>query len=218
MKQYKSIEALDLKNKRVFLRVDFNVPLKMGDDGNRVVSDAQRIEAALPTIRYILEQGGKLILASHLGRPKGKAEKKYSLEPVALKLSEFLEKDVILTDDCIGDGARGLSHQMRSGEVLLLENLRFHAGEEENSSEFANRLLDLCDVYVSDAFGTLHRAHASTSALPKLMPERGIGFLVRRELDNLEPLKEDPQRPFALIMGGAKISDKIGVLDHFISK
>lgn len=212
-----SLRDLDLKGKRVFVRVDFNVPLKAAGDGWEVAETA-RIEGALPTIKYIIEQGGRLLLASHLGRPDGKPNKKYSLEPVAQKLSEFLEKDVILTEDCIGDGPKALSQQLRNGDVLLLENLRFHEGEEENSPEFANRLLELADVYVSDAFGTLHRAHASTAGLPKLMPQRAAGFLVQRELRYLQPLREAPARPFALIMGGSKVSDKIGVLDQFLPK
>ena len=166
----------------------------------------------------MIEAGGKCVLASHLGRPDGKPVKKYSLEPVGQKLSELLGKDVILTEECIGDGPRGLSQQMRPGDVMLLENLRFFPGEEENSVEFANKLQELCDLYITDAFGTLHRAHASTSALPKLIQERGIGFLVQKELAYLEPLRDDPRRPFALIMGGAKVSDKIGVLEHFMPK
>lgn len=213
MRTFKNIQDLDLRGRRVFMRVDFNVPLQKSE-----VSDSARIEAALPSIKYVMEQGGKCILASHLGRPDGKPNPKYSLEPVAQKLSAFLQKDVILTDDCVGDGARGLSHQMRAGDVMLLENLRFHAGEEENSTEFANRLLELCEVYVSDAFGTLHRAHASTSALPKLTAQKGIGFLVQKELSYLAPLREAPVRPFVLIMGGAKVSDKIGVIEAFLSK
>lgn len=217
MKKITKITELDIRNRRVFLRVDFNVPLKAKGEGWEV-GDSGRIEGALPTIRYIVEQGGKCILASHLGRPKGKPSQKYSLEPVAAKLSEFLEKDVILTEDCIGDGPRSLSQQMRPGDVMLLENLRFHAGEEENSLEFANRLVEVCDVYVSDAFGALHRAHASTSALPKLAAQKGMGFLVEKELENLAPLKESPQRPFILVMGGAKVSDKIGILEHFLPK
>jgi len=217
MKPLKTITELDLKGRRVFVRVDFNVPIKAVNGGYQV-ADATRIEGALPTIQYIIEQGGKCILASHLGRPDGKPNPKYSLEPVAQKLSELLKKDVVLTEDCYGDGPRGLSHQMRPQDVMLLENLRFHPGEEENSTEFANRLLELCDVYVSDAFGTLHRAHASTSALPKLVTEKGIGFLVEKELHYLEPLRDNPARPFVLVMGGAKVSDKIGILEHFLDK
>src|SRR5262249_28340386 len=148
------IQELQLKGRRVLVRVDFNVPLKEGPDG-LVVSDPTRIEGALETIRHVINEGGKCILASHLGRPvAGKPNKKFSLEPVGQKLSEYLSKEVILTEDCVGDGPRGLSYQIRPGDVLLLENLRFHTGEEENSVEFANKLMDLCDVYVSDAFGT----------------------------------------------------------------
>lgn len=208
---------LDLKNRRVFVRVDFNVPLKK--EGNRYeVSDLTRINGALPTIRHIIDQGGKVILASHLGRPEGVPNPKYSLEPVGQKLSEILEKDVIFTEDCVGDGPRGLSHQMRNGDVMLLENLRFHKGEEENSNDFVAKLTELCDVYVSDAFGTVHRAHASTYGLPKLAQKKAMGFLIQRELEYLTPLKNNPERPFALIMGGAKVSDKIAVLEFFMDK
>lgn len=217
MKTIKKVEEFDLKGKRVFVRCDFNVPLK-GTGQSWEVADDNRIRGALPTIQYIMEQGGKCILASHLGRPDGKPMQKYSMEPVGRRLSELLKKDVILTDDCIGDGARGLSHQMRNGDLMLLENLRFHAGEEENAIEFSNKLMELCDAYVSDAFGALHRAHASVAMLPKLMQEKAMGFLVQKELANLEPLKASPGRPFALIMGGSKVSDKIGVLEQFLPK
>ncbi len=217
MRRLIPLQEMDLKGKRVFLRVDFNVPLKQNGDVWEV-TDATRITAALPTIKAIMGSGGRCILASHLGRPKGKPNPKYSLEPVAKRLSELLEKDVILTDDCMGDGARGLSHQLHNGEVMLLENLRFHPGEEDNTAEFAGRLLELCDVYITDAFGALHRAHASTSALPKQMNHRGVGLLVQKELEYLEPLRSNPNRPFVLVMGGAKVSDKIGVLDRFMGK
>jgi phosphoglycerate kinase len=217
MKRLTPLQELDLKGKRVFVRVDFNVPLK-DVDGRREVADPARIVGALPTIQYIIEKGGRCILASHLGRPKGQPNPKYSLEPVGSWLSAYLQKDVILTDDCIGDGARGLSQRLRNGEVLLLENLRFHAAEEENAPEFAAKLMEMTDVYVTDAFGSLHRAHASTSALPKQVAERGIGMLVQKELKYLEPLRNNPNRPFVLIMGGAKVSDKIGVLDQFMPK
>ncbi len=217
MKQRVRIQDMSLRGKRVFLRVDFNVPLKE-TGGEWVVSDAGRIEAALPTIRLLMSQGARLILASHLGRPKGIPTPKYSLEPVGKKLSEYLERDVILTDSCIGDGARGLSQRVRNGDVLLLENLRFRPEEEADSHEFAVKLAELCDAYVTDAFGSLHRAHASTSALPKLVGERGIGLLVQKELEYLEPLRAKPSRPFVLIMGGAKVSDKIGVLEKFMPK
>ncbi|MBM4302744.1 MAG: phosphoglycerate kinase [Deltaproteobacteria bacterium] len=214
---YPKLAELELRNKRVFIRVDFNVPLKLVGETYQV-SDARRIEEALPTIRHVIEQGGKVILGSHLGRPKGQFNLKYSLEPVGSYLSSVLGKDVLLTEDCVGDAPRGLSHQMRAGDVMLLENLRFHPGEEENSSEFANKLAELCDVYVSDAFGTMHRAHASTDGLPRLTKNRAIGLLVEKELKYLSPLKENPKRPFLLLMGGSKVSDKIGVLEYFLPK
>ncbi|MBY0372236.1 phosphoglycerate kinase [bacterium] len=217
MKEILGVQDLDLKGKRVFLRVDFNVPLKESN-GEWSVADDTRIQGALPCLEYIMSQGGRCVLASHLGRPKGKPNPKYSLEPVARALSEKIGKDVILTDDCIGDGARGLSHRLRNGEVMLLENLRFHEEEEANSPDFAARLAELCDVYVTDAFGSLHRAHASTSALPRSVAVRGIGQLVQKELQYLEPLRSGPARPFVLIMGGAKVSDKIGVLEQFMPK
>jgi phosphoglycerate kinase len=217
MKTIKKIQEMELKGKRVFVRVDFNVPLKHAGQTYEVADDT-RIRGALPTIQYVMEQGGKCILASHLGRPDGKPMAKFSLEPVGRRLSELLKRDVVLTDDCIGDGARGLSHQMRNGDLMLLENLRFHSGEEENAIEFTNKLMELCDVYVSDAFGALHRAHASVAMLPKLMAEKGIGYLVQTELENLEPLRSGPARPFALVMGGAKVSDKVGVLEQFMPK
>jgi phosphoglycerate kinase len=218
MRHLVQMEEIDLKGRRVFVRVDFNVPLAPKEGGGLVVADDARIQGALPTIRHIIKEGGKCILASHLGRPDGKVVKKYSLEPVAQKLSELLDKDVILTEDCMGDGPRGLTQQMRPGDVLLLENLRFHPGEEDNSVEFANRLLELCEIYLSDAFGSLHRAHASTSALPKIVAEKGVGYLVQKELQHLEPLRDNPVRPFVLVMGGSKVSDKIGVLEHFWPK
>lgn len=216
-REVRKIQDLELKGKRVFVRVDFNVPLQH-DGKHWVVSDSKRIEGALETIRHIIASEGKCILASHLGRPKGKKDLKYSLEPVGAKLSELLQKDVILTDDCIGDGAKSLSQRMRNGDVLLLENLRFHEGEEENSPDFVAKLLELTDVYVNDAFGTMHRAHASTVGLPKMVSQRGAGFLVQKELKYLSALRDNPGRPFGLIMGGAKVSDKMGILEQFLPK
>lgn len=220
MKHYPRLQDLEFKGKRVFVRVDFNVPLKDRGEGVYEVGDDTRIRGALETINYVVEKEGKCILASHLGRPDGQVKKKCSLEPVGKRLSELLNRDVILSDDCIGDGPRALSQRMRPGEVLLLENLRFHSGEEENSPEFVHQLQQLTDIYVSDAFGTLHRAHGSTAGLPKLMAAdtRGAGFLVQKELEYLEPLREAPARPFVLIMGGSKVSDKIGVLEFFLPK
>lgn len=217
MKNYPKVQDLELKGKRVFVRVDFNVPLKESG-GEYIVADDTRIRGALQTIQYVVEKEGKCILASHLGRPDGQVKKKYSLEPVGKRLSELLNRDVILSEDCVGDGPRALSQQMRPGEILLLENLRFHAGEEENSPEFVHQLHQICDIYVSDAFGTLHRAHASTAGLPKAVTEKAAGFLVQKELEYLEPLREAPERPLVLIMGGSKVSDKIGVLEFFLPK
>lgn len=215
MAAYPKLEDLELQNKRVFIRVDFNVPLKE-EGGHLVVADDSRIRAALPTIRYVQEQGARVILGSHLGRPKGKKDPKCSMEPVGACLSELLGSDVVLADESIGDGPRGLSQQIRPGSVLLLENLRFHSGEERNAPEFANDLAQLCDVYVADAFGTVHRAHASTDGLPRLKEKKAIGFLIEQEVRHLEPLRDDPPRPFGLIMGGAKVSDKIGILHRFV--
>jgi len=217
IREIKKIQDLELRGKRVFLRVDFNVPLQR-DGKEVVVSDPKRIIAALDTIRYVIEREGKCILASHLGRPKGKKDLKYSLEPVGAKLSELLSREVILTDDCVGDGAKSLSQRMRNGDVLLLENLRFHEGEEKNAPDFVAKLLEFTDIYVNDAFGTLHRAHASTVGLPKLVAQKAAGFLVQKELKYLSSLRDKPEKPFGLVMGGAKVSDKMGILEQFLPK
>jgi len=215
---FRKLSDLDVRGKRVFVRVDFNVPLKETSSGEWDVADAVRIEGAMPTIVALLEREARVILASHLGRPKGKPSKKYSLEPVGRHLAGLLQREVLLPEDCVGDGPRSLSQQMRPGSVMLLENLRFHPGEEENTAEFANQLLALTDVFVGDAFGTMHRAHASTDLLPRLVKDRAPGLLVERELEFLYPLRDAPKRPFALVMGGSKVSDKIGVLEHFLTK
>lgn len=211
--RYPLLQDIPVKGARVFVRVDFNVPLKGGD-----VVDPKRIEAALPTVEWLRERGARIILASHLGRPDGRANPKFSMEPVGKCLTELLDQDIVLADDCIGDGARSLSQQLREGQILLLENLRFHAGEEKNAPEFVDQLAQLCDVYVSDAFGTLHRAHASTTGLAAQVSQRGIGLLVQRELEFLQPLRDNPPRPFMLVMGGAKVSDKIALVEHFLDK
>lgn len=214
----KSVRDLELKGKRVLVRVDFNVPLKADAQGQLTVVDDRRIQGALPTIEFISNAGGIVILASHLGRPDGKPVKKYSMEPVADALRHLLKKDIILTDDCVGDGVRGVIRTMREGDVMLLENLRFNPGEESNSVDFVNQLKSLCDVYVSDAFGTLHRAHGSTAGLPEQMEHKAMGFLVEKELEFLTPLREAPKRPFVLIVGGSKVSDKMGILEFFLNK
>jgi len=210
----RTIDQLDLAKKRVFVRVDFNVPL----DAERRVSDDARIRAALPTIEHALRAGARVILASHLGRPDGKVKPELSLEPAAARLSQLLGRDVTLADDCVGDGVRKLAADLREGQVLLLENLRFHAEEEKNDAAFSQELAALCDVYVDDAFGTVHRAHASTAGMVGLVRERAAGFLVARELKFLRPLLEGPKRPYLAVLGGAKVSDKIKVIDQLLNK
>ncbi len=212
----KTIDALDLTGKRVFVRVDFNVPL---DEQGRVTDDA-RIRAALPTIQHAIKAKAKVILASHLGRPKGKPDdrKKLTLEPAAARLSELLRQDVILADDCIGDGVKKLVRDLKEGQVLLLENLRFHPEEEKNDEEFARQLASLADVWVNDAFGTAHRAHASTAGMAKFGKETAAGFLIQKELEYLGKALGHPARPFVAIVGGAKVSDKIKVLENLIAK
>jgi len=211
---FRSIEDVDLEGRRVFLRVDFNVPL----DGTTVTDD-MRIRASLPSIKLAIERGARVVLASHLGRPKGERVAKLSLEPVASKLAELLASgEVFLADDCIGDGARKVVNDLRDGQVALLENLRFHAGEEADDEGFARELAKLADVYVNDAFGAAHRAHASVSALPAMMREHCAGLLMLRELDALSRLRNEPPHPYVAVLGGAKVSDKIGVLEALLGK
>ncbi|MFB3829017.1 MAG: phosphoglycerate kinase [Bryobacteraceae bacterium] len=202
-----SIRDLDLKGKRVFIRVDFNVPLAPG--GQEITSD-KRIKAALPTIRYALEQGAGLILASHLGRPKGKPNPEMSLKPVARRLEELLGRPVKMAPDCIGPEVEAM--KPAPGEVLLLENLRYHPEEEKNDPEFSRKLAALCDVYVNDAFGTAHRAHASTAGMIAFVPQAAAGLLMQKELEYLTMATKNPPRPCVAILGGAKVSDKIEVI------
>jgi phosphoglycerate kinase len=212
----KTIDALQLAGKRVFIRVDFNVPL---DEAGKVTDDA-RIRAALPTIQHAMAAKAKVILASHLGRPKGKPEDKakYTLEPAAARLSELLAQDVILADDCIGDGVKKLVKDLKEGQVLLLENLRFHPEEEKNDEAFCKELASLCDVWVNDAFGTAHRAHASTAGMARFVKEKAAGFLIKKEVEYLGKALGNPRRPFVALVGGAKVSDKIKVLDNLMAK
>jgi phosphoglycerate kinase len=209
-----SVTDLDLRGKRVFCRVDFNVPIN--EDGS--VGDDTRIVAALPTIRYILEQGGRLILASHLGRPKGEKKAEFSLAPVAPHLAKLLGTPVAMAPDCIGPEVEQLVANMGDGDVVLLENMRFHPEEEQNDPEFCSRLAQLADVYVNDAFGTAHRAHASTEGVAHLLRPAAAGFLMAKELEYLGKALENPQRPFVAILGGAKVSDKIPVITNLLDK
>jgi phosphoglycerate kinase len=207
-----SVRDADVTGKRVLLRVDFNVPL---EDGK--VTDDSRIRAALPTITYLLSHGARVILASHLGRPDGKVQDGLRLRPVAERLSQLLNRNVPVTGDALGIGTVDAIKRLRNGEALLLENLRFHAEEEKNDPKFARQLADYAELYVNDAFGTAHRAHASTVGVAELLPAYA-GFLMEREIQMLSKLMEDPERPFAAIVGGAKISGKLKVLDQLLAK
>lgn len=208
-----TIQDLDLKGKRVFVRVDFNVPIK-----DSKVTDDLRIREALPTIRYGIEKGATLILASHLGRPKGKPKPEFSLAPVARRLSDLLGRSVAFAADCIGSEAEKVVTAAQPGDVILLENLRFHAEEEANDPAFAKKLAALTPVYVNDAFGSAHRAHASTEGITHYVGQAAAGFLMEKELRYLGGALEAPQRPFVAILGGAKISDKIEVIENLLGK
>ncbi|MFO0739436.1 MAG: phosphoglycerate kinase [Labilithrix sp.] len=211
------IRELPIEDKRVFIRCDFNVPLEE-QDGKQVITDDARITEALPTIKHAIERGARVILASHLGRPKKGPDPKLSLEPVGTRLAELLGVEVHMPEDCIGDAAKKVVYDLRKGQVCLLENLRFHAEEEKDDETFAAKLGELADVYVCDAFGAVHRAHASVHALPKSMRERGCGFLLEKEIAALGKVITAPEKPFVAILGGAKVSDKIAVLDNLIEK
>lgn len=209
-----TIDSVDLKDKRVLVRVDFNVPL----DENLMITDDIRITSALPTIKKIINDGGKAILMSHLGRPKGVVNPKYSLKPVAVRLGELLTAEVKFARDCIGEQVEAIVNSLKSGEVLLLENLRFHSEEEKNDPEFAKKLAALGDVYINDAFGSAHRAHASTEGVTKYIKICAAGYLMQKELDYLGKAVTSPVRPFTAILGGAKISGKIDVIENLLPK
>jgi phosphoglycerate kinase len=210
----KTISELDIAGRRLFVRVDFNVPLT--PEGK--VSDDTRVRESLPTIKLATEKGARVVLASHLGRPKGKVDKKYTLEPVAARLAELLDADVALTDEPVGDGARKVVNDLKAGAVALLENLRFSPAEEANDEAFSRALASYADVYVNDAFGTAHRAHASTAGITKFVAAKGMGLLMEREVQFLGKLLGDVERPFVAIIGGAKVSDKIGVLENLLGR
>lgn len=209
-----SIDQVDLKGKRVLVRVDFNVPL----DENLNITDDIRITSSLPTIKKIIAEGGKAILMSHLGRPKGQPNPKYSLKPAAKRLSELLGKEVKIAPDCVGEEVKKMVDSMKDGDVLLLENLRFHAEEEKNNPEFAKQLSELGDIYINDAFGSAHRAHASTEGVTKYIQVNASGYLMQKELDYLGKAISDPERPYCAILGGAKISGKIDVIQNLFPK
>ncbi|MGE0086232.1 MAG: phosphoglycerate kinase [Desulfococcaceae bacterium] len=209
----KSVYDVDLKKKRVFIRVDFNVPL----DESRNITDDARIREALPTIRYALDQGAKVIVASHMGRPKGKAVPEFSMAPAARRLGELLGKEVKTASDCIGPEVRKLADELRAGDVMMLENLRYHSGEEKNEDGFAKELAGLCDVYVNDAFAVCHRINASVGAIVKFAPVSVAGILLKKELDYFRKAMSDPRRPLAAIVGGAKVSGKLKALENMLA-
>lgn len=209
----KTIEDINVKDKKVFVRCDFNVPL----DENQNITDDTRIVKALPTIKYLIENGAKVILASHLGRPKGERKEEFSLKPVAKRLSELLGFDVKMAEDVIGDSVNTLANSLQNGDVMLLENVRFYKEETENDSKFAKNLADLAEIYVNDAFGTAHRAHASTEGIAHYLPAV-CGYLIQNEIEKIDGVISNPQRPFTAIIGGKKVSSKIAVLINLLDK
>lgn len=210
----KTIKDIDVKGKRCLVRVDFNVPL----DADNNITDENRISGALPTIKYLMENGAMVILCSHLGRPKGEFNLKYSLRPVAERLNELLSGKVTFAEDVIGESAKKAVDACKAGEVVLLENLRFHKEEEKNQPEFCKKLAAYADIYVNDAFGTAHRAHASTEGVSHYVPVSVAGFLIAKELEIMGGALDSPKRPFVAILGGAKVSDKIGVINNLLDK
>jgi phosphoglycerate kinase len=211
LKGIKTVREMDVTGKVVFLRLDLNVPL---EDGK--ITDETRIVASLPTVQYLMEKGAKIVMCSHLGRPKSEADRQFSLEPVAKRMSEHLKSEVILWEDIESDGIKALLQNLKKNQLLLLENVRFAPGETKDSEELATVWAGYSDVYINDAFGASHRAHASIHALPNLMKEKAIGFLIEKEITMLESLLENPKRPYLAVLGGAKVSDKIAVIEKFL--
>lgn len=209
----KTIRDFELSGQTLFLRLDLNVPMKKG-----VITDETRITASLPTIRYAIEKGAKVVMASHLGRPKSAADIEFSLEPVAKRMSELLDHEVILAESPDTEAMKAILIGLKKNQLILLENVRFEPGETENSEEYANLLASFTDVYINDAFGASHRAHATIEALPKIIKKRGVGFLIEKEISMLDKLIETPARPYLAILGGAKVSDKIGVIENLIDR
>ena len=209
----KTVRDIDLKDKRVLVRCDFNVPM----DENQNITDNRRIVAALPTIKYLLENNCKIVLCSHLGRPKGEFKKEFSLAPVAKELSKLLNKEILMAKDVIGEDAVSKANSLNNGEILLLENLRFHREETDNDPEFSKKLASYGEIFVNDAFGTAHRAHASTEGVTHYLPAVS-GFLIEKELKFLDEALQNPERPFMAILGGSKVSDKIGVIENLLNK
>lgn len=210
----KYIDQMDLKGKRVLIRVDFNVPL----DKNKNITDDTRIQSSLPTIKHALDQDARVILMSHLGRPKGKVNPEFSLQPVATYLSKILKKDVVFAPDCIGPEVEKMVSEMKPKDILLLENLRFHPEEEKNDHDFGRKLASIADVYLNDAFATAHRGHASNVAVIEFIKEAGVGFLMKDEIEYFRKAMENPERPLVAIMGGAKVSGKLDALENVIKK
>ncbi|NOQ86465.1 MAG: phosphoglycerate kinase [Deltaproteobacteria bacterium] len=207
------VDEIEVKDKKVFIRADFNVPLDQG-----IITDDTRIKSTLPTVRSVLDRGGSVILASHLGRPKGKVDKKYSLAPVADRLSELLGKEVMFIEDCIGKEVEEKAQHLKPGDILLLENLRFHPEEEKNDEGFARKLAGLADIYINDAFAVSHRAHASVEAITRFAGQKGAGFLIKNEITYFKKAMGEPERPLIAIIGGAKVSGKLEVLENLIQK
>jgi phosphoglycerate kinase len=209
-----AIDEIPIDDKKVFIRVDFNVPLNKAGE----ITDDTRIRAALPTIKYALKKNARIIIGSHLGRPGGVVDPDFSLDVVARRLSELLDMDIILSDSVVGDSSIKLAGELKSGQILLLENLRFHLGEKKNDRGFAKKLASLAEVYINDAFGTAHRAHASTAGMAEFIEYKGGGFLLKKEIDFFTRLLESPEPPFTAILGGAKVKDKVGVIKNLLDK